>query len=134
LESTVGRRTPDGYQRGYGNSSFPNAAGRVRAPRRMSPQALDPAEKAAIATLRHIITAEIAYQKAHDRYGSFDDLKQAQELRLDVPVQARAFVRRNYRFAITLESDDFTVDAVPDTPGLRRFSGDSSEVIHAAGE
>jgi eukaryotic-like serine/threonine-protein kinase len=131
-DSEGDRGIPEGYRRG-GYGSFPGS-GRRPLPRRLSPTAHAPAERAAIATLRHIISAEMAYQKAHDRYGTFDDLKQAQELRLDVPVQTRAFVRRNYRFTLSVEGDDFTVEAVPDTPGLRRFSGDSSERISAAGE
>jgi hypothetical protein len=127
----IGGRVADAYRSKQGwnsGGSHPASGGRFRA-RARSPQARSPLERAAIATLRHVIVAEMAYNRKTGRYGTFEELKQADQLRLDVGVQARAFVRRNYRFALTVESDDFVVEAIPDTPGLRRFKGDSSEFI-----
>ena len=72
----------------------PGIAAAAADPRRGSgraiavPRALAPVERPAVATIRHIINAQEAYQRKRNRYGTLSDMSQAQALFLDVPFQA----------------------------------------------
>ena len=84
-----------------------------------------------MAALRHVINAEESYHAKHSRYASLEELKSAGMLFLDVPVQALGFARRNYKFALKLEDDGFTVTALPTGMGLRPFHGSDAGFIEA---
>ena len=88
----------------------------------------------AVATLRHVMNAQEAFYKKENRYGTLPELKSAGLLRLDVPFQARPFLRANYRFDLVVEGDSFRVTALPTGGGLRPFVGDDSGYIQVAEE
>jgi hypothetical protein len=100
-------------------------------PRERSPRVLAPAERPAVAVLRHVINAEEAFHRTAGRYGSLSELSKAQNLLLDVPIQDLSFIRRGYRFDLTVEADGFRVAATPTAPGTRPFVGDDSGFIRA---
>jgi hypothetical protein len=126
----AGERLADAYrnQQGYTpNRSF--GSNRRFRPRERSPRQLAPAERPAVATLRHLITFQEAFHRRQGRYGSLGELVQTAGLRLDVPVQANGFQRRGYRFELTPSEDGFQVTAIPNAPGPRPFIGDDSGII-----
>jgi len=87
-----------------------------------------------VATLRHVMTAQEAFFRKEGRYGTLPDLKSAGLLFLDVPFQARQFLRKSYRFELALEGDGFRVAALPSGGGVRPFVGDDSGFIRAGTE
>jgi len=126
----AGRQLAEGFRSSsgsHGSSSF-GASGRFQA-RERTPRNLLPAERPAVATLRHVIDAEEAYYRKANRYGPLPELAKAGTLFLDVPLQASGFVRRGYRFEMQTTADGFHVTAVPLTPGSRPFIGDDSGII-----
>jgi serine/threonine protein kinase len=125
--SEAGRRLADSYRQG--GSSSPNYGGGRFRPRERQPHQLLPAERPAVASLRHAMNAQEGFHKRNGRYGTYDDLVKAQLLFLDVPVQVRAFLRRSYRFELTVEGDGYRISAIPTAPGLRPFVGDDSGYI-----
>jgi predicted Ser/Thr protein kinase len=125
----AGERTARAYRSDQGRSSTSlGTSGRFRA-RPKSPRGLAPMEKPAVAVLRYLINAEEAYKVKHGRYGTFVELSAAQTLQLDVTPQPRQFARRNYRFELKLDGDDFSVMAMPAGMGGRPFIGDNSGYI-----
>ena len=127
----AGQRVADSFRNKQGGptSSFGTNARFNARPR--SPRNLGPLERPAVAVLRHVINAEEAFHAKNARYASLEELKGAGMLFLDVPVQAAGFVRRNYKFALKLEDDGFTVTALPTGMGLRPFHGTDAGVIEA---
>ena len=126
----AGRRLAEAYRSNQGSAgSYGGGATARRRPR--SPMDLTLAEMPAVATLRHLINAEQAHYRRHERYGSFQELAEARLLRLDVPVAVSRFARRNYRFELEVEADGFRVAAVPLAPGRRGFVGDDTGFIQA---
>jgi serine/threonine protein kinase len=123
----AGRRLSESYRQG--GSSSPNYGGGRFRPRERQPSQLLPAERPAVAALRHAMNAQEGFHKRNGRYGTYDDLVRAQLLFLDVPVQVRAFLRKSYRFELTVESDGYRISAIPTVPGLRPFVGDDSGYI-----
>ena len=119
-----GFRSPSG---GGGGTQF--GTNRRLQAREMSPRALMPAERPAIATLRHIINAQEAYKKQHRRYGTFGEMVTAQTLFLDVPAQGGSFHRRGYKFELQATGDSFKILALPQVAGPRPFVGDESGYI-----
>jgi hypothetical protein len=119
------RQLPDQFR-----SSGSSAYGTHYRVRPKAPQ-VTPAERPAIATLLHLISAEEAYNTKNGHYGSLQDLVRARNALLDVPVTATGFQRRNYHFQVAVEDDGFKVTAVPTAPGLRSFSGDDTGYIKA---
>ena len=119
-----GFRSPNG---GGGGTQF--GTNRRLQAREMSPRALMPAERPAIATLRHIINAQEAYKKQHRRYGTFAEMATAQTLFLDVPAQGGSFHRRGYKFELQATGDSFKALALPQVAGPRPFVGDESGYI-----
>jgi hypothetical protein len=79
--------------------------------------------------MRHVMTAEELFHKKNERYGTLEDLRRAKLLFLDVPIRAKEFQRRNYRFELTLETDGFKVQAVPLGAMGRPFIGDDTGFI-----
>jgi hypothetical protein len=126
----IGARTAGAYRSSQGSNSggYPSS-GRRFTPRKRSPAFRAPAEGSAIATLRHIANAQTAFHKKTSRYGTFDDLKQAQVLFLPGTLQARAYARKAYRFSLELGGDGFKVLAQPTAVGLRPFYVDENEII-----
>jgi hypothetical protein len=115
-------------RQGYGGSSTPSTGARAN-PRPRSPRTTDPAERSAIATVRHVMNAQEAYHRKQNRYGTLTDMTAAQTLFLDVAFQPTSFQRAGYRFELTVEKDDFRLIAMPTSPGTRPFVGDSSGFI-----
>jgi len=119
FRSSQGSRTSGGF----------GASGRFRA-RERSPRDLTPIERPAVATIRHLIDREEAFQRREGRYATLADLGRSGPF-LDVPTQTLTFQRRGYRFELTLESDGFRIVAEPTAPGPRSFVGDDSGFIRA---
>jgi serine/threonine protein kinase len=125
--SEAGRRLAESYRQGTGSS--PSYGGGRFRPRERQPHQLLPAERPAVASLRHAMNAQEGFHKRNGRYGTYDDLVKAQLLFLDVPIQVRAFLRKSYRFELTVEGDGYHISAIPTAPGLRPFVGDDSGYI-----
>ncbi len=134
-DAEAGQRLAEAYRgkQGYGSQGSYGASGKFQR-RRPSPPTQNPVERAAIATLRHVMIVQEAYKRQHGSYGSFEDLKSAGLLRLDVASQARQFARKGYAFALSVGGEEFRVDATPTNPGLRPFKGDDSGFITVADE
>ena len=126
----AGRRLADAYRSGS-TGGVPYGGGARFRERERSPRNLAPVERPAVAAMRHVMNAQEAYQRKSGRYGSFADLTKSQTLLLDVPVQDRSFMRKGYRFELTIESDGYKVMATPVAPGGRSFVGDDSGFIRA---
>jgi hypothetical protein len=124
----AGERLAGTYRQGGDRSggSF-GATGRFRA-RERSPRNLAPAERPAVATIRHLIDRMEAFHRRQNRYGGLADLRAA-GLALDVPVSGNTFQRRGFQFELTVESDGFRVTATPLSPSGRSFVGDDSGYI-----
>jgi hypothetical protein len=124
----AGERLAGTYRSG-GATSGGNfgTTGRFRA-RPRSPLGLAPAERPAVATIRHLIDRMEAFHRREGRYAGIADLRAA-GLALDVPVSGNTFQRRGFRFEVTVESDGFRVTATPLTPIGRSFVGDDSGYI-----
>jgi len=127
----AGERLAGTYRQGGGNSGGGNsgASGRFKA-RERSPRALAPAERPAVATIRHLIDRMEAFHRREGRYAGLGDLRAA-GLALDVPVSGNTFQRRGFRFEVTVESDGFRITATPLSPSGRSFVGDDSGYIRA---
>jgi hypothetical protein len=128
---TDGVEAGDRLSRAYGNDRGSRMGSSSRLKRRpKSPEGLRlPAERAAVATMRHLIYAELAFHRREGRYGSLADLVNARLARLDVKPSAKGFDRNGYRFDLRLKEDGFDVTAMPQAAGLRPFHGDDSEYI-----
>jgi serine/threonine protein kinase len=126
----VGEHLADTYRSQQGRTSTGTfGSRRVFRARERSPRNLLPIEMPAVATLRHLITFEEAFQKKEGRYGSIAEMMQSHGLRLDVAPQANTFQRRGYRFELKVTGDGFQVTAIPVSPGPRPFMGDDSGII-----
>jgi hypothetical protein len=86
-------------------------------------------ERAAVATLAHILFAQEAFKRTSDRYGSLQELKGAGLLHLDVPFAAGVFQRARYRFQLSAEQGEFKVNATPLGLGGRPFVVDDSGYV-----
>ncbi len=115
-------RSSQGGTRGYGTG--PRLRRRARSPRRLAP-----AERPAVAALRHLINAEETFYGSQERYGNLEELNAAGILRVDVPFSAEGFTRKGYRFELTLEPDGFRAVARPETRSGRAFVGDDTGFI-----
>jgi hypothetical protein len=131
--SEAGRRLAESFRSGRSSSSSFGTNSRLRA-RDRSPRDARGVESAAVATLRHVMNAQEAFFRNQARYGTLPELKAAGLLFLDVQFQARQFLRKTYRFELTLEGDSFRVTAIPSGGGVRPFVGDDSGFIRAGTE
>jgi serine/threonine-protein kinase len=131
--AAAGQRLAQSYRSQRGSPAGPfGASGRFRA-RERSPRNLAPSERPAVAVTRHVMNAQELYRKRNARYATFQELAAARLLFLDVPIQApREFVRKGYRFELTLAEGEFRVLATPLGPGARPFLGDDSGFIRDA--
>ena len=127
----AGERLAGTYRQGGGTSTGGTfgASGRFKA-RERSPRVLAPAERPAVATIRHLIDRMEAFHRREGRYAGLGDLRAA-GLALDVPVSGNTFQRRGFRFEVTVESDGFRITATPLSPSGRSFVGDDSGYIRA---
>jgi protein kinase-like protein len=126
----LGARVAGAYrsERGGGGSRLGTSVPLRRRPR--SPANLGVrAEKAAVATLRHLINAELAFQKREGRYGNLSEIIGARLAHLDVKHSGNGFERAGYRFELTTKDDGFEAVALPQSTSLRPFKGDDSEYI-----
>jgi serine/threonine protein kinase len=119
------------YRGQPGGTSF-GTGGRFR-PRALSPHPLGQNERPAVATMRHIINAEEAFNKQHGHYGTLAEMSN-KTLFLDVAHQGGAFQRAGYRFNLTVTGDGFKVLAMPMSAGGRPFIGDDSGFIRTGVE
>ena len=127
----AGRRVAEGYRgSSSGSGSSFGATGRFQQ-RERTPRSLALIERPAVATIRHVIEAEEAFNRRNNRYGTLVELQKAGTLFLDVPIQPATFLRKGYRFEITVEGSGFRLAAVPLTPGGRPFVADDSGMIRA---
>jgi eukaryotic-like serine/threonine-protein kinase len=124
----AGRRLAESYRSGSSSGGSVGGGARFN-PRERSPRNLVPAERPAVAALRHVMNAEEVYKRKTGRYGSLTDMSRSQALLMDVPLQDRSFARRGYRFELELESDGYRLTATPTNPGPRPFLGDDSGFI-----
>ena len=126
----AGERLAGTYRQGGATSGGNFGASGRFAARPRSPRALAPAERPAVATIRHLIDRMEAFHRKEGRYGGLADLRAA-GLALDVPVSGNTFQRRGFRFEVTVESDGFRITATPVSPSGRSFVGDDSGYIRA---
>jgi serine/threonine-protein kinase len=110
---------------GSGSSSGSFGTSRRFQRRERNPRPQVPPEGAAIATLRHLMTAQDVYSKRNGRYGSLAEIGAM----LDVAPQGSTFQRKGYRFEMTADGDSYRVVAMPLAPGARPFTGDESGFI-----
>jgi eukaryotic-like serine/threonine-protein kinase len=129
----AGERLAGTFRQGGGSSGGNFGTSRRFAARPRSPHGLAPAERPAVATIRHLIDRMEAFHRKEGRYGSLADLRAA-GLALDVPVSGNTFQRRGFRFDVTVESDGFRITAMPVSPTGRSFVGDDSGYIRAGVE
>jgi hypothetical protein len=130
----AGERAADAYRNPQGSGSTGGfGTSRRFAVRERSPSRLAPAERPAVATIRHLIDRMEAYHRREGRYAGLSELRAA-GLALDVPVSGNTFQRRGFRFEVTVESDGFRVTATPVTPVGRAFVGDDSGYIRVGDE
>jgi hypothetical protein len=78
-------------------------------------------ERPAVATLLHLNSVEQAYHRRSGKWGTIQELRDAGLLVLDVPMDATGFRRGRYAFRLTVESDGFRAEAVPQAPIGRSF-------------
>jgi serine/threonine-protein kinase len=126
----AGERLAGTYRQGGGTPSGNFGASGRFAARPRSPHSLAPGERPAVATIRHLIDRQEAFQRKEGRYAGLGDLRAA-GLALDVPVSGNTFQRRGFRFEVTVESDGFRITATPLSPSGRSFVGDDSGYIRA---
>jgi len=127
----AGQHVADSFRNKQGGATSSFGTGTKFKARARSPQDLRPAERPAVAVLRHIINAEEAYKAKHERYGTLEQLKNGGVLFVDVPVQATAFARRNYKFSLMLGDEGFKITAMPMDMALRAFHGTDAGIIQA---
>ena len=108
-----GREVGDATARAYRNEGSGGIAGRRFAQRPKIPRDVAPAERPAVMTLAWIMHAQNAFHRSNGRYGTFQELRQAGLLRLDVPVREGHFERRGYAFQLKGSAQDYRVDATP---------------------
>jgi serine/threonine-protein kinase len=121
-----GRAAGDALAQKYrsdGTSSYTTGRYRARPP---VPRGITLQERPAVATLLYLSSVEQAYHGRSGRYGSLRELHDAGLLVLDVPVDAAGFKRARYGFRLTVESDGFRAEAVPQAPVGRPFVVDDT--------
>jgi serine/threonine protein kinase len=120
-EGADGRAAGDALAAKYrsdGSSSY--TTGKFRA-RGVVPRGVTLEERPAVATLLHLNTVEQAFHSRNSKWGTLKELHDAGLLVLDVPVDATGFKRGRYAFRLTVESDGFRAEAVPQAPIGRAF-------------
>ena len=127
--TAAGERLAGAYNNDRGNNSRMGSTRNLKRRPRSPENVRQPVERAAVATLRHLILAETAFHRREGRYGSLADLVNARFARLDVKPSAKGFERNGYRFELSVKDDGYEVLAVPQMPGPRAFHGDDSEYI-----
>jgi len=83
-------------------------------------------ERPAVATLLYLNSVEQAYHGRNGKWGSLHDLHAAGLLMLDVGLEQSGFRRAHYGFHLTVESDGFRAEAVPQAPVGRPFVVDDT--------
>ncbi len=109
--------------RSDGQSSY--TTGRFKA-RPNVPRGITIEERPAVATLLHLNSVEQAYHGRSGKWGTLNELHDAGLLVLDVPMDATGFKRARYAFRLTVESDGFRAEAVPQAPVGRPFVVDDT--------
>ena len=125
-EGADGRAAGDALAQKYrsdGTSSY--TTGRYRA-RPNIPRGITLQERPAVATLVYLNSVEQAYHGSNRKWGTLRELHDAGLLVLDVPVDAAGFRRARYGFKLTVESDGFRAEAVPQAPVGRSFVVDDT--------
>ncbi len=128
-EETDGRTSGDALAQKYRSGGSTGISGaRFHRRSRIPPRIALP-ERAAVATLAHLLSAEEAYQRAHGGYATLGELQRAGLLHLDVPFTDGAFQRARYRFRLEGSSGEFKATATPLGIGPRPFLVDDSGYI-----
>ena len=125
-EGGDGRAAGDALASKYrsdGQSSY--TTGRYKA-RPNVPRGITIQERPAVATLLHLNSVEQAYHGRSGKWGTLKELHDAGLLVLDVPMDATGFKRARYAFRLTVESDGFRAEAVPQAPVGRPFVVDDT--------
>ena len=125
-EGGDGRAAGDALASKYrsdGQSSY--TTGRYKA-RPNVPRGITIQERPAVATLLHLNSVEQAYHGRNGKWGTLKELHDAGLLVLDVPMDATGFKRARYAFRLTVESDGFRAEAVPQAPVGRPFVVDDT--------
>jgi hypothetical protein len=130
--TTSPRRAPTGAPpatrlaqkyRSDGSSSY--TTGRFKA-RPNVPRGITREERPAVATLVYLNSVQQAYHGRTGKWGTLRELHDAGLLVLDVPVDATGFRRARYGFQLSVESDGFKAEAVPQGPIGRPFVVDDT--------
>ena len=125
-EGADGRAAGDALASKYrsdGTSSYTTGKYRARPP---VPRGITLPERPAVATLLYLNSVEQAYHGRNGRWGTLRELHDAGLLVLDVAVDATGFKRARYGFRLTVESDGFRAEAVPQAPVGRPFVVDDT--------
>jgi serine/threonine-protein kinase len=125
-EGADGRAAGDALASKYrsdGTSSY--TTGKYRA-RPNVPRGITLQERPAVATLLYLNSVEQAYHGRSGRWGTLRELHDAGLLVLDVEHDASGFKRARYGFRLTVESDGFRAEAVPQAPVGRPFVVDDT--------
>ena len=125
-EGADGRAAGDALAQKYrsdGSSSY--TTGRFKA-RPNVPRGITREERPAVATLVYLNSVQQAYHGRTGKWGTLRELHDAGLLVLDVPVDTTGFRRARYGFQLTVESDGFKAEAVPQGPIGRPFVVDDT--------
>ena len=77
-------------------------------------------------TLLYLNSVQGAFHRRNGRYGTLRELADAGLLVLDVAFDANGFKRKQYAFRVTVESDGYHAEAIPQAPVGRAFFVDDS--------
>jgi hypothetical protein len=125
-EGGDGRAAGDDVARKFrneGQSSY--TTGKYKA-RPNVPRGVTLQERPAVAMLLHLNSVEQAYHGRSGKWGTLKELHDSGLLVLDVAVDATGFKRARYAFRLTVESDGFRAEAVPQAPIGRPFVVDDT--------
>jgi serine/threonine protein kinase len=128
-EEPDGRATGEALAQKYrsgGGSSYSTSRFQKR-PR--IPRGITLPERPAAATLLYLHSVEEAYHRTNGRYGTLRELRDAQLLALDVPLEAKGFKRARYAFELVAQAGSYRAEALPQGPGGRALIVDDSGFV-----
>jgi len=125
-EGADGRAAGDDVARKFRNEGQSNYTTGRYAARPNVPRGITVQERPAVATLLYLNSVEQAYHGRSGKWGSLHDLHAAGLLMLDVGLEQSGFKRAHYGFRLTVESDGFRAEAVPQAPIGRPFVVDDT--------
>jgi len=117
--AAAGRSYSQGGTSGFGTQRRFATRGNV-------PRGVTLPERPAVVTLLYLNSVQGAFHRRNGRYGTLRELADAGLLVLDVAFDANGFKRKQYAFRVTVESDGYHAEAIPQAPVGRAFFVDDS--------